>query len=246
MKQNKVDKSENLLHRNILYKFLSFLLYIVAIIILPYLTLINYNIRVYGKRKLRKIKGGAIITPTHNLALDCAITGAQICFPQKIPYIITMEKNLKIPIIGTIIKSLRGIGVPNSINAKREFLNTLNNLLEANNWIILYPEGNLISFKKELEPFKRGAFKMSCETNVPIIPVVYTYRKPKGIFAFRKKPYISGYILNPQYPDPSLTKEEQHKELKLRCETLMNRCFQEKNETYYDKKDRLFNIEDLY
>ena len=92
MKRSKVDKSNSLLHRNILYKFLSFLLYILAIIILPYLTLINYNIRVYGKRKLRKIKGGAIITPTHNLALDCAITGAQICFPQKIPYIITMEK----------------------------------------------------------------------------------------------------------------------------------------------------------
>ena len=242
----KKDENYRFIHKNVLFQFASFLLFTLAILILPLLNLLNYNIRIYGKHKLKKINSGAVICPTHNVALDCAITSAQICFPKRLAYIVTTDRNVHLPIIGVLIQLLRGIGIPTKLNAKKEFFATIHTLLKINKWVVIYPEGDLISFKKELAPFKRGAFVIASEANVPIVPIVYTYTKPHGIFAvLKKKPFITGYILDPIYPDMTLSETERPKAMALKCETLMRRTFEEKNEIYYTPSKHSFRIENI-
>ena len=77
-------------------------------------------------------------------------------------------------------------------------------MLLKNNNIIFFPEGTRHTGKK-LEPFKRGAFRLSFKTNKPIVPVVIeglTKILPRKSFCFTsiKKTIVHVKILDPIYP----------------------------------------------
>jgi len=237
-KDKKELKRLNLIKPNIFMKLGSFFLYIIAILVLPIIHHFMYGLKIKGKKNLKKLKNsGAIITPTHNVTMDCSITARSVCYPYKLGYFLTHEKNLNIPFVSCLMRMLRTFGLPDSLSMKRECFKYIENLLSQKKWVIIYPEGDLENYKHNLDSFKSGSFKFAVKINVPIIPVVYCYRKAKGVYKLlgRKRPLITGYILEPIYPNTSLPINESTLKLQEQCETLMNETFKKYN-TYYYKK----------
>ena len=93
-----------------------------------------------------------------------------------------LADSFKIPVVRKLIKLLKAIPIPKDINNKKNFLRAIDNLLKEGELVHFYPEASLIPYCKKLRKFKNGAFDFSIRNNVPIIPMVFTFREPKGIF----------------------------------------------------------------
>lgn len=130
-------------------------------------------------------------------------------------YFTTNEDNLKIPFIRHLIKVLNAIPIPKKKGNLKRFSREINNLLKQNKIVQFYPEASLWPYYNKIRNFKNGAFKIAATNNVPIIPIRYTYREPKGLIGFiKKKPFITLNILSPIYPDSNL--DTYHKTSKLK------------------------------
>lgn len=143
-------------------------------------------------------------------------------FPS-ITYYPTLESNFGIPVVRHLIKFLHAIPIPKSVRAKIEFNHTINNLLQKGKTVHFYPEGSLWPYYTKIRHFKDGAFRFAVENSVPVIPMVYTFKKNTGILQYiKKKPTITLTILEPIYPDISLDKFERIKKMKEEAYNNMN------------------------
>ncbi len=143
-------------------------------------------------------------------------------FPS-ITYYPTLESNFGIPVVRHLIKLLHAIPIPKSVRAKIEFNHTINNLLQNGKTVHFYPEGSLWPYYTKIRHFKDGAFRFAVENNVPVIPMVYTFKQITGILKYiKKKPTITLTILEPIYPDISLDKFERIKKMKEETYNNMN------------------------
>ncbi len=138
-------------------------------------------------------------------------------------YYPTLESNFGIPVVRHLIKLLHALPIPKSIHAKIAFNHTIRKLLQNGKTVHFYPEGSLWPYYEKIRHFKIGAFRFAVENNVPIIPMVYTFRKSTGILKYiKKKPCITLTILAPVYPNPTSDKFEEIQNMKQEVYHKMN------------------------
>ena len=196
----------DLLHRSIIYKILSSLLYLIAYPILFIITKLWLGLKVEGRENLNKVGDEYITVANHINMIDCAMIVLSI-FP-RIPYFLTLQSNLEIPFIKYLVMLFRGIPIPRNILGKEKMVNTIDGLLKKGEVVGIYPEGHLIPYYDGLREFKNGAFAFSVKNQVPVVPILFTYREVNDIRRFiRKKPFITLTILEPEYPKKEITKE---------------------------------------
>ena len=222
--------------RNTLFNFFANVFYyIVAVPILFVVDKVFFDYKVVGKENVAKVPGGKITISNHIHYLDCTMNGL-INLPDY-SYFITLESNCNIPIIGALVKLLRGIPIPTKVEEKKKFYQHIAKLLEEGETVHIYPEGEMHLYNQELVGFKKGAFAMAVESNVPIIPTVILTRKPHGIYKYIKtKPLITHVVLEPIYPDLSIAnKLERIENLKKEAYYRMQEVL-EKADSCYDEK----------
>lgn len=203
MKENNKD---DLLHRSIIYKILSSLLYLIAYPILFLVTKFWLGLKIEGRENLDKVGDEYIAVANHINMIDCAMIALSI-FP-RVPYFLTLQSNLEIPFIKYLVMLFRGIPIPRKITGKEKMIKTIDKLLKDGEVVGIYPEGHLIPYCDELRKFKNGAFYFSVKNQVPVLPILFTYREVNDIRKFiRKKPFITLTILEPEYPKDVLSKE---------------------------------------
>ncbi len=203
MKENNKD---DLLHHSIIYKILSSLLYLIAYPILFLVTKFWLGLKIEGRENLDKVGDEYIAVANHINMIDCAMIALSI-FP-RVPYFLTLQSNLEIPFIKYLVMLFRGIPTPRKITGKEKMIKTIDKLLKNGEVVGIYPEGHLIPYCDGLREFKNGAFYFSVKNQVPVLPVLFTYREVNDIRKFiRKKPFITLTILEPEYPKDVLSKE---------------------------------------
>lgn len=216
-KKNKDD----LLHHSIIFKILSSLLYLIAYPILFIVTKLWLGLKIEGRENLSKVGDEYITVANHINMIDCAMIALSI-FP-RVPYFLTLQSNLEIPLIKYLVMLFRGIPIPKNKTGKEKMINTINQLLKNEEVVGIYPEGHLIPYCSELREFKDGAFNFAVKNQVPIVPILFTYREVNDIRRFiKKKPFITLTILEPEYPLNEISKTS-IKELKDRVYNKMNR-----------------------
>lgn len=216
----KKEKNDDLLHKGIIYKILSSMLYLIAYPILFTLTRIVMDLKIEGRENLKKVGDEYITVANHINMLDCAMIVLSI-FP-RIPYFLTLQSNLEIPFIKYLVMLFRGLPIPESKSGKEKMVVTVEKLLQNGEIVGIYPEGHLIPYCGNLREFKDGAFNFAVKNQVPIVPILFTYREPKDFRKFlKKKPFITLSILEPEYPN-SATNKNSIKELKSRVYNKMN------------------------
>lgn len=214
-----MNKNGDLLHHSIIYKILSSLLYVIAYPILFLLTKLWHGLEIEGRENLDKLGDEYITVANHINMIDCAMIALSI-FP-RIPYFLTLQSNLEIPVIKYIVMLLRGIPIPRNKSGKEKMVNTIDGLLKKGEIVGIYPEGHLIPYYDGIREFKNGAFNFAVRNQVPILPIVFTYREPEGIMRLiKRKPFITLTILEPEYPKAEMSKANVE-ELKIRVQRKM-------------------------
>ena len=173
----KKDRGD-LLHHSIIYKILSSLLYIIAYPILFVLTKLVHGLEIEGRENLKNLEDGYIVTANHINMLDCAMVVLSL-FPRT-PYFLTLQTNLEIPFIKYLVALFRAFPVPRKYGDKVKMVNTVDKLLKDEEIVGIYPEGELIPYYNGVREFKDGAFNFAVKNQVPVLPIVFTYREVTG------------------------------------------------------------------
>lgn len=199
---------------NIFFKLISNLFY--YIIVAPIIFLISkiiFGLRIEGKENLKNIKSGAISVSNHVQYIDCAMLGLA-WFPRRIYYTAKTD-GFKMPVVRHLVRLLYAIPIPEKISCKENFYKAIDDLLAKNKVVHFYPETSLWPYYNKLRNFKNGAFKIASKNNVPIIPFVFSFRKPTGILKlFKSKPCLILSVLPPVYPKQNLAFNERYLDLK--------------------------------
>jgi 1-acyl-sn-glycerol-3-phosphate acyltransferase len=100
--------------------------------------------------------------------------------------------------------------VPDKISLMRYFFAAFDELHRRKKWLHIFPEGANWHYFQPIRPFKKGAFTLACRYNIPVIPLAFSYRPPRGLYRLFKKnyPLITLRIGEPLLPDLSKPRHE--------------------------------------
>ena len=147
--------------------------------------------------------------------MDCTMN-ALVNFPCR-TYFIRLASNFKIPVIRHLIRLLYAVPIPNKQSQKVRWKQQIEQTLKAGKTVHFYPEGALWPYYEKVREFKKGAFQLAVEANVPVIPIFYRFEEPEGIFSlYKKKKCIYARILEPVYPNLNLAEKERIVDLQQR------------------------------
>ena len=167
-------------------------------------------LRVEGRENLRKyrkvLKNGVVSVSNHVFIWDfIAVMYAVRPFR---PWIPAWDKNMR----GEnrhLIRYSRGIPLPTgSHRATAAFAKAIDKLLsEEKQWVHICAEGSMWEYYMPIRPFKKGSFTFAVRNNVPVMPLAFSYRKPKGLQKlFWHRPLLTLHIGEPIFHDTSLNK----------------------------------------
>lgn len=221
------DERDTFLYPSKALKVFNRAFFVFAINVLKPYNRICFGLKVTGRHNLQEIDGGAITICNHVNMLDCTMIGGQI--KNRHIYFPTLNSNLNMPFVGFFVKYLGGFPISESASGNTTFYRRVKTLLERGDFVHFYPEGELVPYDTNLRNFHRGAFVFAYSCNVPVVPMVITYREKDGIRRiFRRKPSLNLEILPPIYPDINKARKEEVSRLIEQCKTAM---------TYLDKSE---------
>lgn len=196
------DKEKATIHGLLMYEsfFLTFLMPI-------------WKIHIEGREKA--VKGTTyVIISNHQSILDILILN---CLRYKFKWISKIE-NLKVPVIGWYLRMADYIIVDRgNEESKAEMLEKSYKCLKKGISVMIFPEGTR-SLNSELGFFKRGAFQLSLQADVPLLPVLIDGTGgilPKHGLIFGTGHRIRIRVLDPVYPSAFGTDIPENLALKL-------------------------------
>lgn len=184
---------------------------------LPLLLVFNraaYGMRIRGLRNIRWLRGGFVTVCNHVHPMDSSMVALSL-YPRRV-YFPTLEDNVRQRVTGVLVRALGGIPIPRSVGGLARFFVSMECILARGQCVHFFPEGDLEPYCRELRPFKSGAFYLALRQRKPIVPMVVTYRKPRGLMKlWRKKPMMTLTVGKPVYSiasEPSAAAEEELKQ----------------------------------
>ena len=218
-----IDKNYEYISKSKIFSMVSNLIYYgIAYPILKVLLKIVYDLKIEGEENLENIKGGAISVSNHVLFLDCAMVG--LAFGKRKVYYTTQEESFKIPFVRKLIKYLRAIPIPKSIENLKYFIKEMDKTLKEGNIVHFYPEAALWPYCNKIRKFKNGAFDLAVRNGIPIVPIVFTFREPTGYRKiFKTKKDVTVKILNPIECEDGGNSKEKAQKLKEKVSLEMKR-----------------------
>ena len=229
----KIDENYKFIKKSFLFSIFSLFAYLLAELIFFPITWIIYGLRVKGRKNLKKIKNAVFIS-NHVLTLDFLAINTHVLF-RKRPYILANHRPFHMPFVRRLVRLLRAVPLPNSATTSRKFIREVDQAVQNGSSLLIFPEGSMWNYYNKVRPFMPGAFRFSAKNNVPIVPIVLTYRKPNWFYKLfgRKKPLITINILDALYPNKYNLNNQKQLEQKLLTESyqIINEFFKA-NSTY--------------
>ncbi len=183
--------------KNIFIKFLRFISIMGTKFILFFPEKFVWGFKIKGKRNLKKQKKYVMVS-NHTHPFDSFMIISSL-YPKRIHYVTVLKSNMGFPIVSTFFKINGAVPIPDDLKLLKKFNRETENFLNKNGKIIVFPEASLVPFCDHIRPFMQGAFNFALSTDAPIIPVCFTYHKPKGLYKLtrKNKPCIHLNILEP-------------------------------------------------
>lgn len=202
------------LPQGILYNALGTLLYYVIAIPLVFLMArFTLGLRTKNRRALGQVRGQAFyLYGNHTQALD-AVLPALAAWPQR-AYVIAHRDAVSIRGLRTIVQMLGAIPVPSEIGGMRSFSQALEERAKEGACIGIFPEAHIWPWYTGVRPFASGSFRYPARSLRPVVAMAATYRKRRGLFAWRKKPAMTLWFSEPIYPDPALSPRQRQENLR--------------------------------
>jgi 1-acyl-sn-glycerol-3-phosphate acyltransferase len=226
----------NFFYRSKFKSFWSrFLIIFFGVIAMPWIILIN-GFRIKGKKNWKKVKkNGCVLVSNHVNPGDAFFIGWTLM--SKKVYFTSLQSNLGLPFgFGKLIRILGAVPIPEKMSQMPRFRQQFLEDLKMGRKITVYPEAALLPYCDHIRPFKKGAFRLALVEDTPILPIVFTYRKPKGLYRiWRRKPCLTINFLEPYYPTTEGSHAERIEKAMNETHDIMEKFFNE-NTTYFLKK----------
>lgn len=165
-----------------------------------------FRLRVKGRENLKRV-GPAVLVSNHTLVVDPGVI-AHALSPRR-TYFTMLEDTACIPLLGTYVRLLGAIPIPDNPAALRTLEATLRSALNTIPFVHVFPEGECYLWNQQIKPFQPGAFYLACRLGLPILPltIVLHERRLFGRRCFRLAgislripPRITAVIGEPAYP----------------------------------------------
>lgn len=204
-----------------------FILRKIALTLLPIYNRLMFGLTVSGEENLADVSGGMVTICNHVHTLDCTMV-ASVCRQHRM-YFPTLDDNLQMPFAGHLVDDLGGIPIPGKLSEFRGFMEGIEATLRQGDAVHLFPEGSLEPYCPILRPFQKGAFTFAYDAEVPLVPMVLTYRSVNGVRSLlRKKPFLHLEILKPVYPNINNKRSHEIRCLLEKCRLEMQKILENK------------------
>ncbi len=216
-----ISENYKYINRNVFFVVFSFLFrYLIIFPIFYPITKIILGFKVQGHKNLKKLNSGAVSVSNHAHILDAPMLTFSL-FPRQ-PSMTSIKGNFQTPGVSFLVKVLGAVPIPEKPKALMKFFSAMQAETQRGRIVHFYPEASLWPGHTQLRPFKKGAFYLAVNADVPVLPMVIKQRAPKGFFKlFKKKPSISVIIGSPLIPDKDLDEKQRLEDLRQRTHEAM-------------------------
>ncbi len=207
---------------------------------------VNRDTEIRGTEHLRTIRGGAIITSNHFSPFDNTVIRHMVRQQgKKRVNIVSNVSNLAMPgTIGFLMNYADVIPICSDRHyLSRDFYRILRDLIDQEEYVLIYPEQEMWFNYRKPRPLMRGAYYYAAKLGVPVIScfVEQQNTEQEDNDAFWRVKYIL-HILPTLYPDPQKTPRENSI---LMCEQDYQQKKQAYEEAYCKPLDYTFSPNDI-
>ncbi len=178
----------------------------------------HFGLRIDGRKNLRKyreeLKNGAMCICNHVFIFDAfGVNQAVKRFGRIWIPMFAKHFNGK---NGWFMRHAGGIPIPETRGGMRKFNEAFDEYHRRKDWFLIFPETVRWNMYVPIRPFKLGAFSMAYKYDIPVIPLVYSYRERKGLyrlFGKRNEPCVTLHVGEPIFFDKEANRKEEIKRI---------------------------------
>ena len=218
IKTQLLDENFRYIHKNILWRILSFLVYYLVAIPVLYLTCkIVLNVKVVNRKAIKNLrKTGYFIYGNHTHIMDAFISQVCITRPKR-TFIIADPDAVSIPGVRNLVMMLGCLPLPSTNGTTKKYLEAIQYHIGKKHAIVVFPEAHIWPFATFIRPFSSSSFRYPAKLNTPVVPIVATFEKRK-IFKRCLKPRMVITVGEPIFP-------KQHADLKTSMQDLRDQTY---------------------
>ncbi len=178
---------------------------------------INRHTKIEGLKYLSGIKGGAVVTSNHFSPIDNTVVRQTIqrAFHQRL-YIVSQDTNLAMKgFFGFLMNYSDIIPICGSHKYMSDYFGpTIQDLLDAGEKVLIYPEQEMWLNYRKPRPPKRGAYYYASIHSVPVLSFFVEIKtlQQKETDEFYRTKFVM-HVLPPIYPDPNKTVRENSRQM---------------------------------
>lgn len=206
-----IDENYIYIHKNPLWNFCSLL--VQNVFSMPIKVLyakLKFKIRYVGKEKLKACKEGYFVYVNHTQPFADTFIPSLPIYPKRNFFIVNPE-NVSIKYIGHLVEMLGALPIPCDMGGMKHFVKAIEDKVEKNYSITIYPEAHIWPYYTGIRPFKDVSFQYPVKLNKPVFCMTNTYQA----YGKRKdKVRIVTYIDGPFYPPENVSRKEKQKKLR--------------------------------
>ncbi|MCR5184940.1 MAG: 1-acyl-sn-glycerol-3-phosphate acyltransferase [Bacilli bacterium] len=167
---------------------------------------------------LKGLKTGAVLTANHFNPFDSIPIHKAVAkyAPKKKLFKVIREGNWTFPgLYGQFMRNCNSLPLASNTLVLRQMIRATDTILKRGDLVLIYAEQSMWWNYRKPKPLKPGAFRFAATANVPVIPTFITMRDTdkKDQDGYPIQAYTL-HILEPIYPDPSLSVAENVKNMK--------------------------------
>lgn len=205
------------IRNGILWKLFSGILY--YLIIFPLAKIINrfyYGLKIKNRRVIKKLHSGCFLYSNHTQHLDPFIS-AEVSGWGHRTYFMAGPDTFSIIGLRHIVAMLGAMPVAYDLDSMKKMISSVNKRYHQGACITIYPEAHIWPYYTDIRNFGSASFAYPVGLNAPVVAMVVTYRKRRGLTRlFFKHPCITVYCSDPMYANPTLGRKAAKKELRDR------------------------------
>ena len=194
--------------------------------------------RVKSKKNRYKVKG-AVMVSNHIHQFDAFYMVTSIY--HKKCYVTMLESNLGFGIASKYMRIAAAVPIPTERRQLKRFGEATGDILNRGKNVLFYPEAALMPYCDHIRNFLPGAFHYAVAYERPIMPICFTFHKPRGIQKLfrRKKPVIHCNFLEPYYITPRETRNETIKATTQEVHDIIEAYFIKHSDYFYENGKKI-------
>lgn len=227
----KLPENYKWIRTDIISKFLSGLIYGLAVIFGGAYCKFFLHMKVKGRKNLKGMKGDFFIYGNHTQPVGDVFIPALCVLPKRV-FAVVSTANYGISAIGKILPYLGALPIVDSLHGFKELNKAIETRLKKNHPIVIYPEAHVWEYFTDIRPFPETSFKFPIKFNKPTFAMTVTYRKGR-LF---KRPIMEVYLDGPFYAE-GITVKDKTADLHKKVYNKMVERSKNSNYNYIEYKD---------